>query len=205
MENFEDFFEESGNSSGSELSGIGDDVPLKDGSCPPAPLLESAHSSRSMGSGGGANWLPASRGSVRTSTPRRALGNAAAPSSASNEILVELKKVNTRLESFCERLDSLDGRLKSVEDMQVNLSSSVSSNTEESALKTKRKVPSRVSVSYHHTHLLLPASSFPLPPFFPFLKNTHLYTRKQLCLCMFSLTVTILHLCVVVLVLQLFS
>ena len=179
METFEDSLEESDNSSsGSELSAIGDDVPLGDGSCLPAaaPLFESAHSSRSMGSGSGANSLPAFRrsvreSSVRTSTPRRALSNlvnVAAPSSASNEILVELKKVNTRLESFCERLDSLDGRLKSVEDMQVNLSSSVSSNTEESASKTKRKVPSRVSVSYHHRHLPFPPSSFSLQPFFPF-------------------------------------
>lgn len=41
--------------------------------------------------------------------------------SQSNEILTELKKVNSRLETFCELLDSLDGRLKTVEDMQVNL------------------------------------------------------------------------------------
>ena len=61
--------------------------------------------------------------------------------SVNAEILAE---VNTRMGSFCERLNLLDSRLKSVEDMQVNLSTSVSSSTEE---KTKRRVPSRVSVS----------------------------------------------------------
>ena len=159
FESSENSLEES--DSGSELSDIGHEVPLGDGSCPTisTPIFESANSSKSMSSGGGPNRdrLSASRGSVQTSTPRRAFGNSvnAAVLSPSNEILVELKKVNTCLESFCDRLDSLDGRLKSVEDMQVNLSTSVSSSTEESASKTKRRVPSRVSVSFSSPFLSL--------------------------------------------------
>ena len=136
MEGFEDSLEES--DYGSQLSDIGDVAPLGDGSCPPSPLLESANSHKSIGSGG-APRMPVSRGSVQKSAPWPALGN-----SVNAEILAELKKVNARMGSFCEWLDSLDSRLKSVEDMQVNLSTSVSSSTEE---KTKRRVPSRVSVS----------------------------------------------------------
>ena len=60
----------------------------------------------------------------------------------SNEILEELKEVSSRLESFSELLDSLDGRMKTMEDIQVNLNTSMSSSTEESASKTKREVPS---------------------------------------------------------------
>ena len=158
------FLEDDIESSASELSNIGDEVPLGDGSCPPSPL-ESASFNEPIDSGGGpSGQFAASRGSPRTSTPRRAFRSVvnATVHSQSNEILTELKKVNSRLETFCERLDSLDGRLKTVEDMQVNLSTSVSSSTEECASKTKRKVPSRVSVSSHPSQ-----SSLSLPPILP--------------------------------------
>ena len=82
-----------------------------------------------------------------TGTPRRVLAHSSDVSQQSGAILEELKKVSSRLESFSERLDSLDGRLKSMENMQVNMSTSMSS-TDEAVSKTKRKVPSRVSVSF---------------------------------------------------------
>ena len=41
----------------------------------------------------------------------------------SSEILNELKKVTSCFATFSERLDSLDGRLKTMEDMQTNLTS----------------------------------------------------------------------------------
>ena len=46
MEDFENSLEES--DSGSELSDIGHDVPLGDGSCPTTLILESPNSSKSM-------------------------------------------------------------------------------------------------------------------------------------------------------------
>ena len=42
-------------------------------------------------------------------------------------ILDELKKVNSRLESFSDRLDALDCRLKTVEEMQLSCSTPSSS------------------------------------------------------------------------------
>ena len=62
-------------------------------------------------------------------------------------VILELKKTNSRLDSFSEHLKTLDGRIKSVEQAQLTISpSSSSSSTDGSAVK-KRKVTSKVAVS----------------------------------------------------------
>ena len=89
------FLEDDIESSGLELSNIGDDVPLRDGSCPPSPL-ESASFHKPIDSGGGPNGqFVASRGLPWTSTPRQAFHNVvnAIVHSQSNEIITELKRL----------------------------------------------------------------------------------------------------------------
>lgn len=70
------------------------------------------------------------------------------PSESDTQVLIleELKKTNSRLDSFSEHLKALDGRIKSVEQAQLTISPSSSSSTDGSAVK-KRKVPSKVAVS----------------------------------------------------------
>ena len=80
------------------------------------------------------------RTAVRQSeTPRRLLVDAANTRALlpSNQILEELKKVTSRLETFSERLDSLDGRIKTMDDIQVSVSASTSSSSEEFTRKNK--------------------------------------------------------------------
>lgn len=81
------------------------------------------------------------RNSTNNDTPTR--------SSDTGVILEELKKVTSSLNDFSERLESLDSRLKSVEEMQIRSNSATpsSSSTDGSAPKGKRRVPAKVSVS----------------------------------------------------------
>ena len=67
-------------------------------------------------------------------------------------ILEELRKTNSRLESFSDRLEALDCRLKSVEQMQLNSStpSSSVSTDDGSAGKSRRKVPAKVAVRIYN-------------------------------------------------------
>ena len=64
-------------------------------------------------------------------------------------ILEELKKTNSRLESFSDRLEALDCRLRSVEQMQLNVSTSTPSSSIGSAGQSSRKVPAKVAVSIY--------------------------------------------------------
>lgn len=63
-------------------------------------------------------------------------------------ILEELKKTNSRLDTFSERLEAFDGRLKSVEHNLINSTTPSSSSSDSSASKSKRKVPAKVAVSF---------------------------------------------------------
>ena len=67
------------------------------------------------------------------------------PSESDTQILIleELKKTNSRLDSFSEHLKTLDGRIKSVEQAQLTISpSSSSSSTDRSAVKEKSPIQS---------------------------------------------------------------
>lgn len=70
--------------------------------------------------------------------------------STQNLILQEIRKANSRLDSFANQLDSLESRLASVETnhLSVTPSSSSASGVEKSAERGKRKVPAKVSVSF---------------------------------------------------------
>ena len=72
-------------------------------------------------------------------------------SDAQTQILEELKRTNSRLESFSDHLEALDCRLKSVEQMQLDMSASTSSSASSigSESKSSRKVPAKVAVSIY--------------------------------------------------------
>ena len=91
--------------------------------------------------------------------PLRNLSNTHLSSSADphsrlqKQILEELRKTNSRLDTFSDQLEAMDGRLKSVEQMQLN-SATPTSSSDSSTSKTKRKVPAKVAVSaaiYNYT------------------------------------------------------
>ena len=77
------------------------------------------------------------------------MSNVHSPNSAESDtqrlILEELRKTNSRLETFSEHLEALDGHLKSVEQMQLN--SMAPNSSDGSASKAKRKVPAKVAVN----------------------------------------------------------
>ena len=62
-------------------------------------------------------------------------------------ILEELRKTNSRVDTFSEHMESMDGRFKSVEQRQLNSTTPSSSTSDGSASKSKRKVPAKVAVS----------------------------------------------------------
>ena len=64
---------------------------------------------------------------------------------SSSSILEELKKVTSRLDTLSEHMESLGGRIKSLEQTQTAFSTPCSSS-DGSAVKGKRKVPAKVSV-----------------------------------------------------------
>ena len=62
------------------------------------------------------------------------------------QILMEIKKANSRLEEFAKNLETIETRLTSVEEHCLSATPSSSSCIEESGGKIKRKVPAKVSV-----------------------------------------------------------
>lgn len=60
-------------------------------------------------------------------------------------ILKELRRTNSSIDNLSDRMDSIDNRLKSVEDKQTEALTPSSSSSVE---KIKRKVPSRVRVCH---------------------------------------------------------
>lgn len=94
------------------------------------------------------------RGELLENATARELERLPPESDTQKLILEELKRTNSRLESFSDRLEALDCRLKSIEQMQLNMSSSTASssiNTDDgSAGKSSRKVPAKVAVRIYN-------------------------------------------------------
>ena len=64
---------------------------------------------------------------------------------SSSSIVEELKKVTSRLDTLSEHMESLGGRMKSLEQTQTAFST-LCSSSDGSAVKGNRKVPAKVSV-----------------------------------------------------------
>ena len=80
--------------------------------------------------------------------PLRSVSNThSSESDTQRLILEELRKTNSRVDTFSEHMESMDGRLKSVEQRQLNSTTPSSSTSDGSASKSKRKVPAKVAVS----------------------------------------------------------
>ena len=70
-------------------------------------------------------------------------------------ILQEVRKANSRLDTFSDRLEGLESRLASVEDKQLSsVTPSSSSSTDSSGTRGKRKVPPKVRVSSYKSRLV---------------------------------------------------
>ena len=74
------------------------------------------------------------------------------------QILIEIKKANSRLDQFAKNLEIIETQLTSVEEHCLNATPSSSSCIEESGGKVKQKVPAKVSVCLASAPLKLRSS-----------------------------------------------